>query len=347
MRKGVVILALIIMLQASIVFAAPVIESFKLQFVFPSQIQVLWKVNDSIGLKRIELYKDQKLIYKEDTKGTREVNLFQLGDDNMTHVYDFYVYNTLNESAKISKMGGGDQKPPVISPLTIISNNKDVIFNTSEPATCKAGLTNESLSDIDKTLQIDHNASSFLLNEGSTKVYVVCHDELDNYNLIPDVIDFTFDITKPSKVSNVAYADNRITWTSATDSNGILNYKIYNSLKNIETTTNNYWDVSTNDSIYYISAIDNAGNEGDKEEFNVGREILLKSTPKPNTTEKPVVNKNETGGAGNISTTSIIAWTIFGVLLLIFIGWKIYEHKTDRHGLRRYLKERRKMRESN
>ncbi len=349
----------VMLLQLVAVFAAaPKIETFKLQFVLPSELQISWKVTDDDGLSRLELYQDGAQLYKEDLTGSVHASLFQVPEDNKTHVFELIVYDIFNVSTKATKTRGNDKTPPMItSSLQILSNEKNLKFTTDEPAYCKVGFEENNLVEVSNNYQTNRSVVLPFV-EGSNSVFVKCNDEQDNTMTKLVTISFTLDTTAPSTVSNINYLieenKTKLIWSAATDSSGIESYNIYNSLQLVATSKEASWFVNTNDSVYYISAVDKAGNEGKKEEYNLGRELLLQSDFQATneSDEEEIIAENATEqnvtkeGKGGISKTTITAWTLFVILLCIYIGWKIYEHKKDKHGLRKYLRQRIKLREA-
>jgi hypothetical protein len=191
--------------------------------------------------------------------------------------------------------------------------------------------------------------ASLNLSEGLNRIFIQCTDQEDNTMPGFFIIEYTYDTTGPTKVSEFMNDGNKILWSASTDDSGIDHYVIYNSLKSVATTYQTYWTATTNDSIYFISAIDKAGNEGEKTEYNLGRiellgsEFEVKNESNQNVAVE-IVEQNITGREG-ISTTAKIAWISFGILLLIYFAWKAYEHKQDPHGLRHYIRNRRRMRD--
>ena len=347
MKLNKALVLLVFLAQITAVFAMPVIDSFQVQFAYPNQVQLTWRISDSVGLSRVELYKEAKLVYKQDISGTKETNTYQIPDDGQKHFFEIKVYNTDGEVASELKQGGGDKVAPnVTSPSKVFSNVKELNFKTTELATCKAGLTQTNLANVSINYQTDHTAK-LSFNEESNKVYIKCADEAHNEMPKFAVIEFVVDSVKPDKPENFSFSVNndviRLSWGAVTDASGIDHYTIYSSLKQLAASNNNYWDVSTNDSIYFVSAVDKAGNEGEKAEYGLKRELLLKSDLKPAAEDKIPKTENATVSDGKgVSTTSIISWTAFAVLALVLITWKIYERKSDKHGLNRYLTHRRK-----
>ena len=347
MRINKALILLVFLVQITAVFAMPVIESFQVQFAYPNQVQLVWRISDSTGLSRIELYKEAKLIYKQDISGTKEANTYQVPDDGQKHFFEIKVYNEDGEVASELKQGGGDKTPPNITgPNKVFSNVKELNFKTTEPATCKAGLSQTSLINVSTDFQENHVAK-LSFSEGSNKVYVKCADEAHNEMPKFGIIELVIDSIKPGKPGNFTSVVNngniKLGWSAVSDASGIDHYTISNSLKQLATVNTNSWDVTTNDSIYFVSAVDKAGNEGEKAEYGLKRDLLLKSDLKSATEDKEVKSENTTADDGKgISTTSIIAWTAFAVLVLVLVVWKISEHKSDKHGLNRYLSHRRK-----
>jgi hypothetical protein len=354
--RQVIILGLLVLIQMAVVFAVPQIEELKAQFVFPAQIQVSWKINSDIELSRLELFKDNALIYEEDLSGLKSTGLYQLGEDNKTHTFKLIVYDISNMSTSATKIRSNDKIPPeIVDPKKIISNQKTLVFTTNEPASCKAGFEANNLVEVSKEFSINHSIKLPFI-EGSNKVLVLCKDEQENTMLKAATIDFMLDTIFPTKVSNILYVTKNNTttlmWTPAADTgSGVDHYNIYTSLQQIATSTAASWDITTNDTLFYVSAVDKAGNEGDKVEYNYKRATLLAPNAEVEAESDDTVvidinaEENTTEKGAGVSQATIIAWIIFGILVAIFTGWKVYEYKTDKHGLRRYLKQRRKMRD--
>ncbi|HME87464.1 MAG TPA: hypothetical protein VKE88_03565 [Candidatus Nanoarchaeia archaeon] len=349
MRQKRLIIGILLLLNIAIAFAAPEITSFNIKKVYPANIQFSWEISDDDGLASLEIYQDGKKIYHEALTGTKQVSLYQIMDDKKAHTFDLYVYNILNESARSTKVRSSDITAPIITaPLKISANKKSFSFVTNEPATCSNGFSDKTLTKISDEVSLNHT-TTVTFREGVNRVLLTCTDQQDNVMEGFFVVEYTYDGTAPTKVTNVQSAGTKISWTAATDSSGIDHYNIYSSLTNIASTIQTYWDVSTNDSFYYIAAVDKAGNEGDKVEFNYGRGALLgdsfiaEAATEEKEAEAPVDPSLIPEKEAPVQVP-VIAWSVFGVLVVLFIIWKVYEHKTDPHGLRKYIKQRRKMR---
>lgn len=352
-RSSFVIVLLLMLLG---VFAAqPEILSFRIETTVLNQTQLSWEIQDDDGLARVELYRDSDVLYARKTTGLHEINLYQTSDDGKPHTFKIIVYDIHNLTATAIKQKGINVTPPVVViPATIISNKKTLNFNTNKKALCKVGLSDSALKPIETKYGTNHT-TELQLKEGSMKIYIKCVDEEDNEMPKSVVATYIYDITSPGKVSGLtAGVENgqaTLTWSAANDGNGIDHYNIYNTLKLIATSASTSWKVNTNDSFFSVSAIDKAGNEGAKEEYNVGRAVLLASNfTVQNTTQNvvsqlPPTNNQTIAPKTKLSTTSKVAWSIFALLCLVFIGWKAYERKADRHGLIRYMRKRRKMRD--
>jgi hypothetical protein len=348
MKKTLFLTILMITLLSSIVFAAPFISYLKTQSVYPSNIQISWKISDDEGLSRLELWKDAKIIYKEALSGTHQTSVYQIWEDNKTHVFAIVVYNINNESNSLTRNRGSDLSPPnVTSPLKVISNKKQLDFTTNELAYCQAGFEQNQLVEVSKDYELTHSIA-LPFAEGQNAVFVKCSDQNDNIMVKPVIINFFLDTLMPGKVTNLNFSVNnnkiRMTWAAAKDNGGISFYNIYNSLQKIAFSSNTYWDVTTNDSFYYVTAVDKAGNEGERQEYSFRRELLLQPGFEVNKNETKV--KETAEEVNETSTKGFVAWYIFGVLVIILIIWKVYEYIKDKHGFTRYLRQRRKLRES-
>jgi hypothetical protein len=351
--RQLTLVALLLLLHIASASAAPQIDYLKAQFVYPAQIQISWKISSDDGLARLELFKDDNLIHKEKLTGTAQTSLYQIGEDNKTHEFELIVYDIFNLSTSLTKVRGSDRTPPNITSIRkILSNKKQLAFATTEPAVCLAGFEINNLVEVEEQYSVNHTITLPFV-EGSNSVFVTCSDREDNQMLKPATIEYVLDMIAPTKISDPNYEIGKdvvkLRWTPAVDNNGIDHYNIYSTLQLIATSKEPSWNAVTNDSVYYISAVDKAGNEGDKTEFNAKRAVLLSSDFTVEQTEEEVLeiapeNKTITEKESP-STTSIIAWAVFGLLMVIFTGWKIYERQTDKHGLRKYLKLRRKMRD--
>lgn len=357
-------------LLVSSVFAAPVIESFEIDFVFPDQIQLSWRITSANELFKLEIFEDNEFIYDEEISGTSYTSLYQLDNDGLTHEFKLVVLDIFNESAEVTGEKERDETAPKItSSLKILSSKEILEFTTDEPAICIAGLFKNEMFNVSTEFKTNHSII-FDFEEGENNVFVKCVDEEDN-GMEFVTIEFTLDMTMPGKVSNINYTTENnmtiITWDEAEDDTGIAKYNIYNTLKLIDTTTKNSWIRTTEDGIYFITAVDEAGHEGEKAEFNLGRELLLESDMEDITGEAVKQEENKTGffkklfgkkekteekeaedekeDDSGFSAAAVIGLVVAGILLGCFIGYKIYEHKTDAYGLRKYLKDRRKIRE--
>ncbi len=347
---------LIVMLFASMsmAYALPQITSFDIKHVFPSELQVTWTVKDDIGLLRVELYKENELIYVENTAGMAHSSLYQLDDDKSNHTFKLIAYNVDEQSSVATKASDSDKKAPVVtSSSKIVSKEKILTFTTDEKAYCKVGFSEDKLIEVSNRYEVNHSIS-LPFNQGLNRVLVKCGDENNNEMSGFSSIEFSYDITAPGKITNIKFdldgEDKIISWDAASDNVGVAQYKIYNSAQALFTTEQTYWEVTTEDNTFFISAVDIAGNEGEKQEYNLGREVLLTSNTslvddKDVTVVKDTGNKNETTAQLGASSVSKLAWITFGILLLIYIGWRIYDYKTDKHGLRGYMRKRRKLRE--
>ncbi|MEK6886565.1 MAG: hypothetical protein AABW88_01915 [Nanoarchaeota archaeon] len=348
-RRLLSVFVLVILLQITVVFAAPVINSLITKFVYPNHIQIEWDISSTFELRSLELFKDKELIYYIPITGTKNTGMYQTPNDNRTHTFKIIVYDANNESVTFSEKTVIDREAPEItSSNRVISNKKEFVFETNELAYCIAGLKSSSMKPVSKNYEINHTVK-LNFTEGSNNVLVKCVDKGENE--MSDSISMTFilDTTKPTKVSsiNISKGENKLIWAVATDTNGIANYNIGNINGKIATINTNSWIATTNDSVFYISAVDKAGNEGEKEEYNYKRAVLLSSEFVPEKEKGTPVKTVVEGKSIEFPdiTISKKVWIAFGVLAVIFVAWKIYEHKTDRHGLRRYLRHRRKMRD--
>ncbi len=325
---------------------SPQITSFDVKRTFPDQVQVSWEIESDQGLDHLEVYQDSELLHREQLTGTHQISLYQTKDDGLQHTFKLIVYDLVNLSSEASKTYGGDSKAPVVnSPSKIYSNSKVLMFTTDEPASCKAGFSETSLVATEAILQQNHSIE-LPFAEGLNRVFVKCSDAQDNLMQGFFQIEFVYDVTPPSAVSTLKYESiddkARITWAAATDNNGIDHYNIYNTIKSIASTQQLFWEVSTDDSLFSVTAVDLAGNEGPKTDYNLKRDQLLASDAGTTATETNPAPPKE---SKPLSKTAKWAWITFGILVALFVLFKIYEYQNDKHGLRRYLKHRRKMRE--
>lgn len=349
MKTTIGILCLLIILQSAPVFAVPSIERFNIDYIYPKNIQISWAVNDERGLDRVEIFKDSKLVFKLKINGTHNSDTYQTSDDDSDHLYDFYVYDISNTSSKRSKIKGEDRFIPSIDFVSPYTNSRSVFFTTNEKTHCRIGLDLDHMLPVNDQFEINHT-SEFTLNQGLNYLFVTCEDFQDNKNSTR--IQVIYDTTTPSKIGNVTKTNLVLTWPAATDSNGISHYNIYSDIKLITTTKTNSWTINTEDDLIYIAAVDNAGNEGEKTEYNLGRQNLLTK----NVSEKPVITTEvktivetepikEPTPKKEMSSTTKIAWAIFAVLFIIYLIWKLIENRTDKHGLNKYISKRRKIRD--
>ncbi|MBS3115555.1 hypothetical protein J4482_02885 [Candidatus Woesearchaeota archaeon] len=342
------VFVLVILLQITAVFAAPVVNSFTTKFVYPNHIQIEWDVSSTFDMRTLELYKDSELLYYLPLTGTQSTSMYQTPNDNKTHTFKIVVYDTTNASVEFSeKTEVDDEAPEIISPDNAITNKNEFVFETNEPAYCIAGFKSSSMTPVSKNYEINHTVK-LNFTEGTNNILVKCIDKMENEMGSSVSMRFILDITKPGKVSsiNLSKEENKLIWTAATDANGIASYNIGNINGKIASVNTNSWTVTVNDSVFYVSAVDKAGNEGEKEEYNYRRALLLSSDFVPEKESAPVKTIVEKKSLKIPDVTvSRAAWIAFGVLAVIFAFWKIYEHKTDKHGLRRYLRERKKMRD--
>lgn len=346
------IIILIILIQMTAVFAAPVVNSFTTKFVYPDHIQLEWSISSAAGLRDLEIFKDKEPIYYTQITGTQHTGMYQTPNDNRTHIFSIVVYDITNSSAEKSEKSVNDNEAPkIISSSKVISNQNQFVFVTNEPSYCIAGFRQKNMTPISKLYEIEHTVKlSFV--QGSNTVLIQCVDKRENEMESFVSMMFVLDTTKPGKVSNIAFSkegsSNKLTWDAAADANGIQSYNIYNIIEKITNVNTNSWIVTTNDSVFYISAVDKAGNEGEKEQYDYKRALLLSSDFKPEPAKKEI---NETKTV--VEWKSLIPdikvgksiWIAIAAIIVIFIAWKIYEYKTDRHGLRRYLRQRKKMRD--
>ena len=66
------VFVLVILLQITAVFAAPVVNSFTTKFVYPNHIQIEWDVSSTFDMRTLELYKEVILLEKQ-RKGMEQV----------------------------------------------------------------------------------------------------------------------------------------------------------------------------------------------------------------------------------------------------------------------------------
>ncbi len=186
------------------------------------------------------------------------------------------------------------------------------------------------------------------VKEGLNRIFILCEDK--NENVMPGLytVEYYYDTTSPGDVTNVTSDNRTISWNPASDENGIAYYNIYNTVGLIAMTYQTYWGITTKDNTYFVAAVDNAGNEGKRTEFNQKREELLDDEP-----EKEVKNESEsiTNSESGFKIRPInenernIIITI-AVIVVLYILWGIYRERKDPHGLLRYIRKRRKMRRS-
>jgi hypothetical protein len=343
-RRFLGILAILVLLQITLVYAVPQINYFNAKRIYPKHIELSWEANTDDGFSKIELYNDGILFHESDISGTHVVDLYQIYDDGARHTFKIVLFDLLGGSAEQERNFGGDSKPPVVdAPSELISKSSDFAFTTNEKSTCMVGLHENSTSLISPVSSTSHNLS-LSIQEGLNRIYIRCTDEEGNIMSGFYITEFTYDKTSPGKVSNLKFDtdSNRLSWDAASDNLDVDHYVISNSFEAVAETQQTYFDVTSNESMLYVHAVDEAGNEGQKSEYNIGRDLLLKSTG-PAAVEKETEKETKETSDGP-STISIVAWITFGILLLGFIAWKVYEYKTDRHGLMRYMNKRRRMR---
>ncbi|MBN2420759.1 hypothetical protein JXB27_00610 [Candidatus Woesearchaeota archaeon] len=340
----------LILLVANAVFAAPPeISEFTIEKVLPQEIQFNWQVSDSAGLKLIEIYQDGERVYREDLTGTESKNMYQIHDDKAKHTFEFIIYNQLDMKTTVTKTKGGDDSPPsLFCPSKIISNKQEFSCTTSEPAKCVMGLEQNATSLVSSKYVTNHSMNASL-KEGTNRIFIKCTDEEDNVMPGFFVIEYVYDRTGPSKISNAASSGNRISWSTATDQNGVEYYNIYDLTGVVASTLQTYWDADDDSKVYFISAVDKAGNEGEKTEYNLARAVLLEGNKTAKTFEdvketKEEIEKTASTAINLFSDEGKTVMIVIGVLIILYIGLRIYQEKTDPHGLLRYIRKRRNLR---
>ena len=91
-RRLLSVFVLVILLQITVVFAAPVINSLITKFVYPNHIQIEWDISSTFELRSLELFKDKELIYYIPITGTKNTGMYQTPNDNRTHTFKIIVY---------------------------------------------------------------------------------------------------------------------------------------------------------------------------------------------------------------------------------------------------------------
>ncbi len=345
---------LVFLTQIAAVLAAPAINSFKIDYSMPGEIQLSWDVNDTVNLYSIQIYQGNSQIYNTVVTGQHDEDLYQMTNDNLNHTYTIVAYDIFNYSAQKTINEIIQTNPPIVqSPLSIISNQKTYSFTTNEPAICMVGLSQSNMVKSNNGTYVQNHTIDLPFGNGQNNIFIQCIDEQNNEMNGFFVVSYIYDTTNPSAVSNITENENRLSWLPATDNNGVDYYVIYNTLGSIARTYQTYWDVTTNDSTFFISAVDKAGNEGGKTGFNMARAQLLNenyspqntpATQKSITSVQPNATEEQKQVSNLISEIGKIIIIIIGIIIVIFVGVRLYEHKIDPHGFRRYMKKRRKIR---
>lgn len=349
MNKKLTLVLILVLVGATSVFAAPPeISEFTIEKVLPNELQFKWQVSDNAGLKLLEIYQDGDRIYKETLTGTESENIYQIPNDDAKHKFEFVVYNQLDMKTTVTKTRGEDNTPPsVLCPSKIISNRPEFSCTTSEPTKCIVGLDQNKTSLLSSDYRTNHSINLPLV-EGTNRILIKCTDAEDNVMPGFFVIEHVYDKNGPSKVSDVTSSGKRITWNAATDENGIGYYNIYDLVDIAASTLQTYWDADDESKIYYITAVDKAGNEGGRTEYNLARAVLLEGNK-----TAPVVEEVKKEEKANETTKFKIdifskegktVMLIIGIILVLYIALRIYQEKTDPHGLLRYIRKRRQLR---
>ncbi len=361
-------LALILLLPPFLAYddIDPIINYFEVKPLSLNVLQITWSIDDNEALASYKILKNGELLYQEKITGTHYVSVYQdssynKGDD---FTYKLIVYDRANNSAEKTYIFNSDNVPPkIVSGLKTISNQKVMKIQTDEESMCFFGYDSTTPIIIEEEAKKEHSVPLANIVEGSNIIYVKCTDIYNNEMPSFVAVNFEYDITDPSKISDPTYTvENgsiKISWSTATDKNGILKYNIYDEEDNLlDSTSAKTWLTNRNLSKYYISAVDNAGNEGAKTRVdinvsktnNVENKIQENKTITQETKEeiKKEIKPEKSGGTNladiNVMMIAVISWIVLGIAIVGFIIWKVHDSRTDRHGLRSYMARRRRLR---
>jgi hypothetical protein len=210
-------------------------------------------------------------------------------DKGTTGRDDTYGYGLVDAYKALGWTAGPDTTPPVISngkPTGTINDSTPILsVTTDEKATCKGSIDlDKTYADMDLTFTADAAGTSHsyqvttALTDGDHTPYVRCQDAAGNINQTSYSWTFTVDTVAPAKVSGVSVtvvSDSQldISWTANTETD-LSHYNVYRSTVSggpydliASPTTNSYSDTglaAATTYYYVISAVDKAGNEGEK-----------------------------------------------------------------------------------
>lgn len=359
-------LILMFLMLIPLVFAAdsepPVITAFDVKPTAIGHLLITWTIDDDGGLDSYFLYKDDILLHSDlYLTGMHMTDFYQDSSFIVGRDYEFKLVvidmanNSIQETIELSSDA---DDPEITSELNIVSNKKILKLTTDENAYCLFGYSPAEIDIIliEETAKKDHKVTLPLVTEGDNLVYIKCEDEFNNEMSSFVVLAFEYDLTDPTKIKDLNYTIQsgkvQLEWSVANDKNGIAQYNIYDDQDEIiDSTSATIWiDSDKERTRYYIAAVDKAGNEGGKTRIDVSQviddeeEIVVEEEEE----EEEVVDEEEEETdeekTSTIIKVTVISWIIFGILLICFIAWKVYESNTDRHGLRKYMTKRRRVR---
>ncbi|MFC1727929.1 hypothetical protein ACFLZ7_00505 [Nanoarchaeota archaeon] len=360
MKSLILVFLMLIPLVAALDSEPPVVTSFNVKPTAVGYLLITWTLDDNAGLGSFSLYRDGVLLTHHKITGAHLTDLYQdssflAGND---YEYKMVVFDQANNSVEETvSLSSDTDSPEIETDDEIISNKKILNIETDEEAYCLFGYSpsSDGIILIEETAKKDHKVTLPLITEGSNPIYIKCEDEFNNEMSSFYIITFEYDITDPTKIKNENYSITggkvQLEWDSADDENEISYYNIYDDQDElIDSTSAKIWmDPDQSRTKYYVAAVDMAGNEGGKTRIDVDSELVVEEPeeeveeePEEEVEEEP--EEEEEGDGSSIVKITVISWIVFGLLLIGFGIWKIYEHRTDRHGLKSYMTRRRRVR---